>query len=152
MTWNYGAILSPGTGAKVHLLCPQGCVLLGGLHTPTCLQVWCPVATSFPILSASLFLPLVHLVHSLIHSFIHSFNPWAPAKGQALSSAQEQSPPPSLSWCLELGHSSCPHSSCGGIFLFWLGNLMSESFYLTHSLLVWNSLSPHISISPFPHV
>lgn len=92
-TWNYGARLSPGTGAKVHLLCPQGCVLLGGLHTPTCLQVWCPVATSFPTLSASLLPSLVHLVHSFIHSlFTHSIHEhllkarhWAVSRNKAPS-------------------------------------------------------------------
>ena len=93
------------------------------------------------------------LIHSLTHSFICSFTH---SLALPMSSCQRLGTEPELGTCLldASGDGAQLSSSLsrGRIFLFWLVNPVSEPFHLTKSLLVWNSLSPHIFISPFPHV
>lgn len=119
---------------------------------PIRLQVPPPTVTSFPSPSRGPVSPRLArlcLPHPSVHSLIHSLSQGALAGGRALSCAlgTRRLLDPSGSWA---PLSSSP--SRGGLFLFWLANLLSESFHLTKSLLVCNSLSPHIFISPFPHV
>lgn len=150
--WGHVAIRDP-------LLGSQGCFLsLRDTYTHLLaspashsyqLPTLCHLSTSVTHLSCS-------FIHSFIHSLTYSTNEHLlKARHWAVHGNTMLPPLPNASWtsprdCVQLSSSLLP--SHRGIFLLWLANLMSESFHLTKSLLVWNSLSPHIFISPFPHV
>ena len=153
-----GVRIVSGVFARTSVLCSVVPCVVWVPRMPTCSQVLPLIVTSLPGSGLPLCFRDAHLsyslIHSFTHSFVHSFSFILSADGHLLEAGPWAVPwEHHAFWTLPETRERLSSSPFHGrIFLFWLANPMSESFHLTKSLLVWNSLSPHISISPFPRV